>query len=134
MAHRLDIDVRFYELDPYNHVNHAVYIQYFETARIAVLADAGYTLQGMMEDGVLILVTQIDTKFLKPAAGGDHLVVETEVLGYTRVMTNWRQRLLRGDEVLVDQKLSAAVTNLEGRPLRFPRAMIEALRPYQVSS
>ena len=134
MAHRLDIDVRFYELDPYNHVNHAVYIQYFETARIAVLADAGYTLQGMMEDGVLILVTRIDTKFLKPAAGGDHLVVETEVLGYTRVMTNWRQRLLRGDEVLVDQKLSAAVTNLEGRPLRFPRAMIEALRPYQVSS
>ena len=134
MAHRLDIDVRFYELDPYNHVNHAVYIQYFETARIAVLADAGYTLQGMMEDGVLILVTQIDTKFLKPASGGDHLVVETEVLGYTRVMTNWRQRLLRGDEVLVDQKLSAAVTNLEGRPLRFPRAMIEALRPYQVSS
>jgi acyl-CoA thioester hydrolase len=134
MAHRLDIDVRFYELDPYNHVNHAVYIQYFETARIAVLADAGYTLQGMMEDGVLILVTRIDTKFLKPAAGGDHLVVETEVLEYTRVMTNWRQRLLRGDEVLVDQKLSAAVTNLEGRPLRFPRAMIEALRPYQVSS
>ncbi len=134
MAHRLDIDVRFYELDPYNHVNHAVYIQYFETARIAVLADAGYTLQGMMEDGVLILVTEIATKFLKPAAGGDHLVVETEVLGYTRVMTNWHQRLLRGDEVLVDQKLSAAVTNLEGRPLRFPRAMIEALRPYQVSS
>ncbi len=134
MAHRLDIDVRFYELDPYNHVNHAVYIQYFETARIAVLADAGYTLQGMMEDGVLILVTRIDTKFLKPAAGGDHLVVETEVLGYTRVMTNWRQRLLRGDEVLVKQKLSAAVTSLEGRPLRFPQTMIEALRPYQVSS
>ncbi len=134
MAHRLDIDVRFYELDPYNHVNHAVYIQYFETARIALLADAGYTLQGMMEDGVMMLVTQIATKFLKPAAGGDHLVVETEVLGYTRVMTNWRQRLLRGDEVLVQQELSAAVTNLEGRPLRFPRAMIEALRPYQVSS
>lgn len=134
VAHRLDFDVRFYELDPYNHVNHAVYIQYFETARIAVLADAGYTLQGMMDDGVLILVTRIDTKFLGPAAGGDHLVVETEVLGYTRVMTNWRQRLLRGDEVLVTQELSAAVTNLEGRPLRFPKDMIEALRPYQVSS
>ena len=134
MAHRLDIDVRFYELDPYNHVNHAVYIQYFETARIALLADAGYTLQGMMDDGVLILVTHIDTRFLKPAEGGDHLVVETEVLGYTRVMTNWRQRLMRGDEMLVKQKLSAAVTNLDGRPLRFPRDMIEALRPYQVSS
>jgi len=134
MVHRFEIDVRFYELDPYNHVNHAVYIQYFETARITVLADAGYTLVGMMDDGVMILVTRIDTRFLKPATGGQHLVVETEVVGYTRVMTNWRQRLLRGDEVLVTQELSAAVTNLEGRPLRFPRDMIEALRPYQVSS
>ncbi len=134
MTHRFEIDVRFYELDPYNHVNHAVYIQYFETARITVLADAGYTLQGMMDDGVMILVTRIDTRFLKPATGGDRLAVETEVLGYTRVMTNWRQRLLRGDEVLVTQELSAAVTSLEGRPLRFPQGMIEALRPYQVSS
>jgi YbgC/YbaW family acyl-CoA thioester hydrolase len=132
MVHRFEIDVRFYELDPYNHVNHAVYIQYFETARIALLADAGFTLQGMMKDGAMIVVSQIETKFLKPAEGGDHLVVETEVVGYSRVTTMWRQRILRGDEVLVRQELSAAVTNLEGRPLRFPESMKAALVPYGV--
>jgi hypothetical protein len=35
---------------------------------------------------------------------------------------------------MVRQEVQGAITNLEGRPLRFPRAMIEALRPYQVSS
>ena len=131
MAHTYDIDVRFYELDPYNHVNHAVYIQYFETARIALLAEAGFTLQGMMDDGVMIVVTRIDTRFLRAAEGGDHLVVETEVAGFSRVKTTWRQRLLRGDEVLARQELTAAVTTLEGRPLRFPDSMRESLAPYQ---
>jgi len=131
MPHQLDIDVRFYELDPYNHVNHAVYYQYFETARITLLADEGYTLQSMMEDGVMIVVTQIETKFLKPAEGGDHLVVETEVADFSRVTTTWQQRLVRGDEVLVRQEVLAAMTNLEGRPLRFPESMKEALAPYR---
>ena len=131
MAHTYDIDVRFYELDPYNHVNHAVYIQYFETARIALLAEAGFTLQGMMDDGVMIVVTRIDTRFLRAAEGGDHLVVDTEVAGFSRVKTTWRQRLLRGDEVLARQELTAAVTTLEGRPLRFPDSMRESLAPYQ---
>ncbi len=134
MAHRFEIDVRFYELDPYNHVNHATYLQYFETARIALLADAGYTMQGMLDDELIFVVTEIQTKFVKPAEEGDRLVVETELVAYSRVTSTWRQRLMRGDEVMVRQEVQGAITNLEGRPLRFPRAMIEALRPYQVSS
>ena len=33
MAHETTIAVRFSELDPYGHVNHAVYLTYFEQAR-----------------------------------------------------------------------------------------------------
>jgi acyl-CoA thioester hydrolase len=134
MPHRFDLDVRFYELDPYNHVNHSSYIQYFETARIALLADAGLTMQGMMERGYMIVVTRIETRFIKPAVEADHLVVETEVVGYTRVTFNWRQRILRGDEVMVRQDVTGALTNLEGRPQRFPDSMKEALAPYQAKS
>jgi acyl-CoA thioesterase FadM len=95
--HRFPIRVRFYELDPYHHVNHAVYIQYFEAARIDLLREAGMTLQGMK---------------------------------FKRVTSRWRQRLLRGDEVMVEQELGAAVTNLAGRPIRFPERMVQMLRPY----
>lgn len=130
MRHRFPIRVRFYELDPYSHVNHAVYIQYFEAARIELLRDAGLTLQGMLGDGVMIVVTDIATRFRQSAVGNDDLVVETEVLEFKRVTSRWRQRLLRGDEVIVEQELGAAVTNLDGRPIRFPESMVKLLRPY----
>lgn len=134
VKHRFPIRVRFYELDPYRHVNHAVYIQYFEAARIELLGDAGLTMQGMLDDGVMIVVTDIVTRFLRSAQGNEDLTVETEVLELKRVRSRWRQRLLRGDVVIVEQELGAAVTNLEGRPIRFPGDMVERLRPYLVES
>ena len=132
MTHRFPIRVRFYELDPYSHVNHAVYVQYFEAARIELLREAGLTLQGMMDDGVMIVVTDIATRFIRSAQADDELVVETEVLEFKRVTSRWHQRLLRGGEVIVEQELGAAVTNLEGRPIRFPAEMIDQLSPYLV--
>lgn len=132
MTHRFPIRVRFYELDPYSHVNHAVYIQYFEAARIELLREAGLTLQGMMDDGVMIVVTDIATRFIRSAQADDELVAETEVLEFKRVTSRWHQRLLRGGEVIVEQELGAAVTNLEGRPIRFPAEMVDQLSPYLV--
>jgi YbgC/YbaW family acyl-CoA thioester hydrolase len=133
VTHRFPIRVRFYELDPYGHVNHAVYIQYFEAARIELLREAGLTMQGMLDDGVMIVVTDIATRFFKPAFGNDDLSVETEVLEFRRVSSRWHQRLLRGDDVIVEQELGAAVTNLDGRPVRFPQPMVELLGPYLVA-
>jgi acyl-CoA thioester hydrolase len=133
VTHRFPIRVRFYELDPYGHVNHAVYIQYFEAARIELLREAGLTMQGMLDDGVMIVVTDIATRFLKPAFGNDDLYVETEVLEFRRVTSRWHQQLLRGDDLIVEQELGAAVTNLDGRPVRFPQPMVEALGPYLVA-
>jgi YbgC/YbaW family acyl-CoA thioester hydrolase len=132
VTHRFPIRVRFYELDPYSHVNHAVYVQYFEAARIELLREAGLTLQGMMDDGVMIVVTDIATRFIRSAQADDELVVETEVLEFKRVTSRWHQRLLRGGDVIVEQELGAAVTNLEGRPIRFPAEMVDQLSPYLV--
>lgn len=134
VKHQFPIRVRFYELDPYRHVNHAVYIQYFEAARVELLREAGLTLQGMMDDGVMIVVTDIATRFIRSAGGNDDLVVETEVLEFKRVTSRWRQRLIRNGEVIVEQELGAAVTNLQGRPIRFPEPMVDRLRPYLLDS
>lgn len=130
MIHIASIRVRFYELDPYNHVNHSAYIQYFEVARIELLHEVGWDLAEMKSHGVLIVVTDIKTRFLASAGSGDNLVVETEVIEFRRATTRWRQRLLRGDEVLATQELGAAVTNLAGRPVRIPEALVAALGPY----
>lgn len=132
-AHVMPIRVRFYELDPYNHLNHAAYIQYFEVARIELLGEIGYDLRAMMDDGLMIVVSEIHTRFLASAQTGDELVVETEVVEFRRVTSSWRQRLLRAGDVIATQDLRAAMVDLANRPIRFPEAMVAALQPYLVA-
>ena len=130
MEHRTEIDVRFYELDPYDHPNHSAYIQYFEVGRIELLRSIGCTLTGMRAEGRMIVVSEIETKFLASAGEGDRLAVETEVLDIRRVSSRWRQRILRGEEVIVTQELTAAMVDLEGRPVRFPDDLVAALAQF----
>ena len=129
-VHEMNIRVRFGELDPYNHVNHAVYISYFEAARVELLMEAGHSLGQMRVDGHSIVVSEINTKFLGMAEELDDLVVETEVLEFRRVTSTWRQRIMRGDEVIATQDLRAALITNEGKPARFPEEMVESLRPW----
>jgi acyl-CoA thioester hydrolase len=131
MAHRFDVSVRFYELDPYHHVNHAVYFSYFETARIALLEEAGLTMEGMQGNGLMIVVTELSARFRRPAVEGDRLVVETEVIELGRVTSRWRQRLMRDGELLVEQDVVAAFTDGEGRPQRFPEQFRDVLARYE---
>jgi len=131
VIHRFPIKVRFYELDPYGHVNHSVYVQYFEAARVELLHEAGLSLEGMKDAGVMIVVTDIVTRFRRSAGPDADLVVETGVVEFKRVTSRWKQRILCCDEIYVEQELNAAATNLAGRPIRFPEEFAAALQPYR---
>jgi len=140
VPHRHPVKVRFYELDPYGHLNHSVYVQLFETGRIELLDEAGLGLHDLEGEGYRFVVTQIATRFLASAVGGDALIVETEVLEIRRASSQWGQRILRIDTdaengttsetVLATQEVVAAVTGTNGRPTRFPDTMVDRLRPW----
>ena len=132
MPHRHPVKVRFYELDPYGHLNHSVYVQLFETGRGELLDEVGLGLHDLEDEGFRFVVTQIATRFLASAVGGDALVVETEVLEIRRASSRWGQRIMRGDEVLATQEVVAAVTGTSGRPVRLPETMVERLTSYLV--
>jgi acyl-CoA thioester hydrolase len=134
MAHRHPIKVRFYELDPYNHLNHASYVQYFEVGRVELLESIGIGLAELQELGRHLVVTEIRTRFLKSAGPHDALVVETEVLEIRRATSRWRQRLMRGDEVIATQMVRAAMTDAAGKPVRFTSELAAALEPYRVEA
>ena len=131
--HTMQLRVRFYELDPYNHVNHSVYVQYFETARVELLDQVGFSLASMRRDGLSIVVSEINTKFIAAAEESDMLTIETEVLEFRRVTSKWRQRILRGDELIATQELRAAMITLGGKPTRFPPEMLEVMKPFMAA-
>lgn len=125
--HRTPIRVRFYELDPYRHLNHSVYVQYFEVGRIDLFASYGWSLTGMADLGVQVVVSEITTRFVGPAVEGDDLVIETWVDEVKRVSARFGQRIVRDDEVLATQSVLAACTTIDGRLIRFPPELLAAL-------
>ena len=129
LNHRSTIDVRFYELDPYNHVNHTMYLAYCEVARVEALDSRGIGMTVLEERGFRILVADLSAKFLTSAVGGDRLEVVTDVLQVCRASTEWVQRIERKGHVIFRLGVRAAVTDLDGTPVRIPdffRSALEA--------
>jgi acyl-CoA thioester hydrolase len=124
---RTQLRVRFHELDPNGHVNHGVYANYLETARIELLESLGFGPAVMAERGVHMVVVELRLRFRRPAGAGDELTVETRISQVGRASSWWSQRILRGDEVVADADVRSAATDATGRPCRPPADLIAAL-------
>ncbi len=128
VAHRTRFPVRFNELDPYDHVNHAVYVTWLEVGRVVALDDIGLGLDTLKTDGYQFVVTAIDVRFRRAATAGDVVEVVTGIATFGRASTVWRQRIERGDDVLVTADVTVGVTNAAGRPTKPPVHVMEGLR------
>jgi len=127
-----DLRVRFYELDPYGHVNHATYLQYFEAARVVWLDEIGWGLDRLLNEDTQLVVTSVAVKFTASALLNDELRIETGMVRSRRVQAQWAQRALRGDELVACQRVNFAVTNTAGRPIRIPAGLAEAMQKFAV--
>ncbi|NIR35583.1 MAG: acyl-CoA thioesterase [Actinobacteria bacterium] len=117
--HTTTIHVRWGELDPYNHVNHAVYSSYLEHARVAALEYADRGLDTLSDAGLQIVVVRSDVRFRAPATAGDELTITTKVAEVRGASMVWEQHIHRGDEAIVSAEITAAVLT-GGRPSRIP--------------
>lgn len=130
--HRLTLKVRFGELDPYNHVNHAVYVAWFEAGRGEAMASVGYSLATLAQLGAQVVVADLTVKYRRPAVADDEVVVETWIAELGRVVGTWHQRIIRtaidgAVEVLCEATVRAGACDANGRPHRLPPAAAEAL-------
>ena len=130
MPHSHKVKVRFYELDPYGHLNHSAYVQLFETGRIEMLEQVGLALHEIEKNNFRFVVSQIETAFLKPVEAGSFLTIETEILEMRRASSLWWQQIMDETDVVATQRVRVAITNRDGKPIRAPQQIIEALTPF----
>jgi acyl-CoA thioester hydrolase len=119
-VHTTSLKVRFYELDPYDHVNHTNYFSYFETARIEYLAEMGWGLDVMKQQGWQLVVVEAQARFLAAARYGEELTIHTWVEEVGRVKSTWQQMMTRDGEEVARLTITAAFTDLAGKPRRIP--------------
>jgi acyl-CoA thioester hydrolase len=127
MSHETTVKVRFAELDPYQHVNHAVYLTYFETARVEALDHVDLGITKMLTQGHQFVVVELTVRYRRPAMADDSLVIRTRVTEIGRVSTSWSQHIHRDGVLLTEASLRVAVTDRGGRPRRLPPEIAERL-------
>lgn len=126
--HTTTIHVRWGELDPYHHVNHATYLAYLEHARIAALEAVGWGMHTLTTAGYQVVVVRVDVRFRVPATAGDTLVITSRIRDLGASRSVWEQVIRRGNEVIADAEIIAAATTLNGRPVRSPEGLRTALQ------
>jgi YbgC/YbaW family acyl-CoA thioester hydrolase len=135
--HRLAIKARFGELDPYNHVNHSVYVAWFEAGRGEALESLGIGLPELADQGYQFVVSTLNVNYRISAKAGELLVVETELGELGGATSIWQQRLVRetrgdvdhNEPALCTAEIRAAFCNTAGKPTRFPPKIREQLLP-----
>jgi len=126
------IKVRFHELDPNGHVNHGVYANYFETARIELLDAMGFGPSVLAARGVHLVVVEVRIKFRRPARAGQTLTVHTGIKELRRASSWWRQRLVdEAGETVAEADVRSSATDPSGRPIRPPEDLAGKLATLQ---
>ena len=127
-AHITQHRVRFHELDPYDHVNHAMYVTYFEIGRVDALDEIGLGLDSLKKQGFQFVITKIEVRFRQAATAGEDLQISTAVSKFGRASTVWQQEIRRGDDLIATAEVTVAVTDAAGKPVRPEPHIFETLQ------
>jgi YbgC/YbaW family acyl-CoA thioester hydrolase len=82
----------------------------------------------MKAQGWQIVVVEAHARFLAAARYGEELTIHTWVEDVGRVKSTWQQMMTRNDDEVARLTISAAFTDLEGKPRRVPAEFSEHLR------
>lgn len=72
-------NARGYELDSYGHVNHAVYLNYFEQARWELFQQLDL-VRYFKENDLLLVVIEVQSRYHREINLFDEMVVRTEII------------------------------------------------------
>ncbi len=127
MSHRTSFGVRFRDLDPYGHVNHAVYLSYLEVGRAEALAEAGLALAELADSGYQLVITEVQVRYRGAALLGDQVTVVSGISSLRRASAVWDQQVVVADKPMVTATITTGVTDTNGKPVRPPEWMFERI-------
>ena len=127
MTAQAQLKVRSYELDSYGHVNHAVYLNYFEA-----MEAHGLSRRTMFERGLKIYVVRIEVDYLSQVFFGDTLTIETRFEKLRRSSFSFQQSALAvsperapGSTAVARASVRAVwVSSEDGSPCQIPAEII----------
>jgi acyl-CoA thioester hydrolase len=109
----LPVRVYYEDTDAGGVVYYANYLKFFERCRSEWVRGMGYDQSQLTREyGIVFVVRGVEAEYLKPARLDDLLDVSLEVEKLGRSLVVFRQRVCRGDEVLVTGAVKVVCVNI----------------------
>ena len=134
-GHRLMARVYYADTDFSGVVYHARYLEFFERGRSDFLRLAGVhhteLAEGKHGERLVWVVRRMEIDFRASARIDDILTIDTRTEAVSGARIFMAQQLKRGEDLLVEARVEAAIISGNGRPRRFPREWVAAFMPRQ---
>lgn len=132
-GHRLMARVYYADTDFSGVVYHARYLEFLERGRSDFLRLAGVhhteLADGKHGEKLVWVVRRMEIDFRAPARIDDILTVDTRTESVSGARIFMAQQIRRGDDILIEARVEAAIISPEGRPRRFPKEWVAAFMP-----
>ena len=127
----MEVKIYYEDTDCGGVVYYANYLKYFERARTEYLETRGYSVAGLMEQGVIFVVVRAEVDYRSPGRYGETLVIETEIGDVTRAALTFSHvvREKVSGRVVVKGSARLAATDRNGKVTRLDKALVTALQP-----
>ena len=121
-----EIEVQFRDLDGYGHVNNAVYLSYFETARINMVKEI---FINDMKNNIQQIVISAHADYLQPVLFGERAIISCCVTEITKAKYKIDYKIHNGDgkRYATGYTVHALFDNNKKRPVRLSTEIINAL-------
>ncbi|MFM8701247.1 MAG: tol-pal system-associated acyl-CoA thioesterase [Hyphomicrobiales bacterium] len=128
VSHALPIRVYYEDTDFSGVVYHASYLRFLERGRTELLRDLGVHQAALHGDAAALAfaVRRMTIDWLKPARMDDMVTVETQIVAIKGASLMLLQRILRGEELLLEAEVLVAAVS-DGKPARLPAGLKEQL-------
>lgn len=119
MKKDVKIQLRFFDLDAYCHVNNSVYLNYFELARTEVYRDV---YNKAVADKVYIVITETYVKYKIPVLFTDMVYIRVWLSDIKGVTFTVQYEVHNGEGKIfaVAKTVHAMVDSVTNRPIRLP--------------
>jgi acyl-CoA thioester hydrolase len=123
-----EVTVRFAETDAQGIAHHAVYLVWFEVARIAYLARFQGGYPQLVREGIDALTLESHVRHLQPARFDDRLDIRTRCVDVRGARFRFEYAVVRNDELVADGWTGhACVDSHTHRPTRVPDWLAAAI-------
>jgi acyl-CoA thioester hydrolase len=126
VQHSIDIRVQYHETDGQGRVHHAQYLCYLERGRVEFLRSVGYSYRDFEEGGLMLVVSQLQIRYLGAACFDDLLRLTTTFQRARGVRIEHSYQLSRIDETggiverIVEAETTVACIDRQGKVARLP--------------